>query len=83
MSVTAFKIGKQVSCRGRSGTVIGYDPPGTVIGYDLTARAKMVGLFWPKASKSKAKLISCLGAMSTDVNACEELGPPEVLSIHL
>ena len=49
----------------------------------LTARAKMVGLFWPKASKSKAKLISCLGAMSTDVNACEELGPPEVLSIHL
>ena len=49
----------------------------------LTARAKMVGLFWPKASKSKAKLISCLGAMSTDVNACEELGPPEVLSTHL
>ena len=29
MSVTAFKIGKQVSCRGRSGTVIGYDPPGS------------------------------------------------------
>ena len=29
MSVTAFKIGKQVSCRGRSGTVIGFDPPGS------------------------------------------------------
>ena len=29
MSVTAFKIGKQVSCRGRSGTVIGYDQSGS------------------------------------------------------
>ena len=29
MSVPAFKIGKQVSCRGRSGIVIGYDPSGS------------------------------------------------------
>ena len=74
--LSATDLGQRHHCRPRALANVSIEMP-------LTARAKMVGLFWPKASKSKAKLISCLGAMSTDVNACEELGPPEVLSIHL